>query len=149
MSVSGTISIKPVDKTVEKWMNRARAGVDLYRIYTAAPKRSPTEAALSMKETLQQKMARPETWDKWEKNRRAVGDAGWLYGVQTKGVARYPQGIEAGRKYYEQFYTQFKPHLEAGLAKVYAIPRVTIDDAVRRAETMIRHNYTFRFEKKG
>ena len=145
----GGISIKPVDKTVEKWLQRARAGVELYKFYVQQPKRSPTEAAISMKETLMAKMAKPETWEKWEENRRAVGDAGWLYGVMNKGVQRYPQGIEVGKKYYEQFYSQFKSHLERGLAEVYSIPRVTLDDAVRRAEVMIRHNAKFRFKKQG
>ncbi len=86
-----------------------------------------------MRKTLEAKMAAKETWDKWEANRRAVGDAGWLYGVKKKGIDRFPSGIDAGAPIWAEFYKQFKPHLEAGLSKVYSLPRATIDDAVKRA----------------
>ena len=43
------------------------------------------------------------------------------------------------------FYEQFSKHLEAGLAKVLAMPKVTLEDAIQRAAAMIRHNAQFRY----
>jgi hypothetical protein len=144
-----SISVKPPDKVLEKWQKRAKDGKELYAYYVKLPKRSPTEAAISMRKTLEAKMAAKETWDKWEQNRRAVGDNGWLYGIMTKGLDRFPSGIDAGAWKYSEFYRQFKSHLEAGLPKVYSLPRATIDDSVKRAEVMIRHNATFRYVRKA
>jgi hypothetical protein len=148
-AVGGGISVKPPEKVLEKWQTRAKAGASEYAYYVEHPKRSPTDAAISMRATLEAKMSQKATWDKWEQNRKAVGDAGWLYGIKTKGISRFPTGVDAGAPKFADFYRQFKAHLEAGLAKVYAMPRATIDDAVARAAAMIKHNATFRYAKKA
>jgi len=135
------IAIKTPELAAKKLLERAQAAVPFYVHGVHNPKRSPTEAAISMKETLQRKMSMSETWDKWEKRRKAVGDAGWLAGIELKGVDRYPRGMEFGSARWYDFYGKFKPTLEGVLAKVYAIPRVTIDDSVRRVETLIRGLY--------
>jgi len=143
------IKLKPIETIVQKWAERAKAGLELYKIYTASPKRDPTAAAISMKSTIQAKMSKPETWAKWENALRNVGFSGWLYGVQTKGVQRFTGGIDAGAPYMNQFMSQFLPHLAAGLAEVYRLPKVTLEDSIARAAAMIRHNAKFTFNKRG
>jgi len=142
------VRLKPTDIVVKKWADRAKAGVELYREFTRTPKRDPTAAAVAMKESLIAKMSARETWDKWESRLRNVGFNGWLYGVQTKGVQRFPQGIDAGVGYFEQFYQQFSRHLAAGLAQVYSMPKRTLEDSINRAAAMIRHNAKFKFQKR-
>ena len=149
MSVAGEIKIKPAEVVVSKWADRAKAGLELYRQFTQSPKRDPTSAAISMRSSLEAKMRAKETWDKWENSLRNVGFQGWLYGVQTKGVQRFPQGIDAGQPFYQQFYSQFAPHLAAGLAQIYRMPKATLEDSVARAAAMIRHNAKFKFQKRG
>jgi len=143
------VKVKPVDYVTQKWRARASAAVEDYKRFVQAPSRDPIAAAISMKETLMAKMRSDETWKKWEEKLSAVGFKGWLEAVLNKGVQRYPQGIEFGTKYYEQFYSEFSKHLEAGLEKVYSLPRVTLEDSIRRAAEMIRHNAQFRFIKKA
>lgn len=142
------VKVKDIEIATKKYIERARAGAPLYAEMVKVPKRDPTAAAISMKETLKAKMRADETWDKWETKLAAVGFEGWLDAVLSKGVPRFVPGIEHGSKYWRQFYSQFKPHLEAGLAKVYALPRVTLEDSIARAAEMIRHNAKFRFVKK-
>jgi len=135
------IVIKSPDLAAKKFLDRASTATPFYAYGVRNPKRSPTEAALSMRETLERKMALKETWDKWEKRRRAAGDAKWLSGIELKGIDRYPRGIEFGAAFWYDFFTKFKAKLEEVLAKVYSIPRVTVDDSVRRVETLIRGLY--------
>ena len=142
------ISIKPVDYVVQKWRKRAEAAVEDYRIRVQSPKRDPIKAALSMKETLMRKMALRETWDKWEQKLGAWTLEAWAKRASTIGAERFPGGIAAGELIYRQFYEQFSKHLAEGLAKVYALPRVTLEDSIRRAAEMIRHNAKFRFLPK-
>ncbi len=149
MAAVGEIRLKPADLIVNKWANRAKAGLDLYRQFTAQPKRDPTAAAISMKDTWHAKVSAADTANKWEQALRNVGFQGYLYGVQTKGIQRFPQGIDAGQVYMSQFMSQFLPHVAAGLAQVYRMPKTNIEESINRAAAMIRHNAKFRFQKRG
>ena len=149
MAVGAEIRLKPADRKVSKWAERAKAGVNLYAEFTAQPKRDPTAAAVSMKATWQAKVSSTETANKWEQALRNVGFQGYLYGVRAKGVNRFPQGIDAGTVYMQQFMSQFLPHVAAGLAQVYRLPKTNIEESINRAATMIRHNAKFRFQKRG
>jgi len=140
------VSVKPPEIAAKKLLDRALAARDYYVYGVRNPKRSPTEAAISMRSTLEQKMARKEIWDKWEEKRRAAGDALWSAGIELKGVQRYPQGIEFGVPKWFDFYGQFSKRLTEVLTRVYSIPRVTIDDSVRRVETLIRGLHGFRYK---
>jgi hypothetical protein len=149
LAVGAEIRLKPADRIVSKWAERAKAGVNLYAEFTAQPKRDPTAAAVSMKATWQAKVSSTETANKWEQALRNVGFQGYLYGVRAKGVNRFPQGIDAGTVYMQQFMSQFLPHVAAGLAQVYRLPKTNIEESINRAATMIRHNAKFRFQKRG
>jgi len=142
------IEAKPVDLAARKYLERARAGAKLYEERVKTPRRDPTKAAVSMRDTLEAKMRDKSTWDKWEERLLSVGFDGWLDATLSKGVARYVPGVEYGFKYWKQFYEQFKPHLEEGMKRVHAMPRVTLEDSIARAAEMIRWNAKFRYKKR-
>jgi len=142
------IEAKPVELAAKKYLERARAGAKLYEERIKTPRRDPTKAAISMRDTLEAKMRDKKTWDKWEERLASVGFEGWLDATLTKGVPRYVPGVEYGFKYWKDFYEQFKPHLEEGMRKVHAMPRVTLEDSIARAAEMIRHNAKFRYKKR-
>jgi len=143
--MSAGIKVKPVELTVKKWLERARAGATLYAERVKSPRRDPIKAAIAKRADLEAKMQKKETWDKWETRLSAVGMEGWLKATLTKGVERYPRGIEFGKDKFADFYEQFSKHLEAGLAKVLAMPKVTLEDSIRRAAEMIRWNAQFKY----
>jgi len=149
MAVAGEVRLPSADRVVAKWAERAKAGASLYQQNTLQPKRDPTLAAVSMKATWHAKVSAAETANKWEASLRSVGQQGWLYGVQTKGVNRFPQGIDSGTPYVQQFFSQFLPHLAAGLPQVYRLPKTNIEESIARAAAMIRHNARFKFQKRG
>lgn len=146
--MSEAVRIKPVDYVTKKWLERARAAVEDYKLGVQNPRRDPIKAAISMKDTLMRKMAARETWDKWEQKLSAWNLEAWSKRAVNVGANRYPTGIEASQDTFKQFYEQFSKHLAEGLPKVYSIPRVTLDDSIRRAAEMIRHNAKFRFIPK-
>ncbi|MCD6590272.1 hypothetical protein J7K74_03775 [Candidatus Woesearchaeota archaeon] len=111
------------------------------------PRRDPIKAAISMRSTLEAKMADKSTWDKWQEKLEGIGFEGWLDATLNKGVPRFVPGIEYGFKYYKAFAEQFSKHLEEGLKKVLAMPKRTLDESIARAAEMIRHNAKFRFKK--
>ena len=138
------VKVKPVDLTVKKWLERARAGATLYAERTKSPRRDPIKAAIANRSALEAKMTRRETWDKWEERLSKVSFDAWLSAVQNKGVPRFTQGIEFGSKKFEEFYSAFSKHLEEGLRRVLAIPKTDLEASIRRAAEMIRWNAKFR-----
>jgi len=146
MAAGPEIRLKPPEIAAKKYLDRTRTAVPYYIYGTRNPKRSPTAAALEAAEAWHSKVSAPETLEKWKKRRAAAGDDKYYFGLETKGYKRYPEGTEVGSVYMLDFLTKFYPHLAEGLRKVYAIQKKTLDDAVKRAETMIRHNATFTYE---
>jgi len=142
----GEVKIRPPEIIAGKYYVRTQASKDFYRYGVHNPKRSPTAAALAAAEDWHARVSATETLEKWKKRRAAAGDAKYYVGVDMKGVDRYPKGCEIGAVWMLDFMTKFKPHLEEGLKKVYAMPKRSLDDAVKRAEAMIRHNATFTYE---
>lgn len=139
--------VKPAARWVDKYGRRTAVATPDYQWGVQNPSRDPTAAAISMKETLKAKMADAKTWDKWEEALKAVGMGKWQEAALNKGASRYGPGVEFGKKYYSDFASKFEAHLAAGVAEVYKLPKVTIEDSINRAATMIRHNAKFRYKK--
>jgi len=139
--------VKSPDKWVSKYERRATVATEDYRDGVMNPSRDPIQAAISMRKTLEAKMARKETWDKWEAGLKYVGFEGWQKMALEKGVDRYAPGVRASLDKYADFASKFAEHLRKGVEEVHKMPKVTIDDSIKRAEYMIRHNAQFRYKK--
>jgi len=137
---------KPVSRWVDKWHRRGRGAREDYKWGVENPSRDPRDAAIEQKETLVAKMAATETWDKWERRLKERGKKKWYDKTPKIGADRYTSGIEAGKPFYEEFAKAFKPHLDAGLEEIRKMPKATLEDAIAKAEAMIRHNAKFTFE---
>ena len=140
------IKLKSPELIAKKFLERTRTAVPFYVAGIKTPKRSPTEAAIGAAEAWHAKVSAAETKDKWIARRSAAGDEKWLFGIESKGIERYPKGCEVGAVWMYDFMTKFLPHLAEGLAKVYEIQKVDLDAAIKRVETLIRHNAAFRYE---
>jgi|Deesub1362A_J573_1020465.scaffolds.fasta_scaffold34448_2 hypothetical protein len=143
------VRLKSPEISAKKLLEKVRGARGFYLHGAMNPKISPTDAAIAQKETLKRKMADPKVWDKWAENRKAAGDETWLAGIVMKGADRLIPGVEAGIGKWYDFATQFFPYMAPAVAEVKKMPKVTIDDSVRRAEKIIRHNYNFRFKRKA
>lgn len=139
------VKVKPVDRTVKKQLERARAGRDDYEYFIQNPRRGPATAAVGSRDDLEAKMRDKKTWDKWEANLKAVGDAGVIEAALAKGVDRFVPGVEFGSRKYEAFYSEFADYLERNLDEVLAMPKRNLEDAKKRAAKMIDINAKFSF----
>lgn len=140
--------VKPVDRWVKKYEARASVATDDYRWGIENPAVSPTGEAIAHRKDLETIMADKRTWDRWEEGLRFVGDEGWKKGALEKGVDRYVPGVRTGLPKVSDFATKFRGHLEAGIKEVKKLPFVTLDDSIRRATEMIKHNAKFRYKRK-
>jgi len=148
----GMAEVKIVEPVIaaRKLLDRALASRDYFVYGVKNPKRSPTEAAISMADTWHAKVSAPETKAKWIENRKAAGDETWLAGLLGKGIDRWAPGIELGIGKYLSFAEEFFPYMAGGLAtKVYTIQKRTLDDSIKRVAELIRHNAAFKRKKRA
>jgi len=144
--MAGEVKLKTPEFVAKKYLDRTAVSKAFYIYGVKNPKRSPTEAALEAAETWRARVSADDTFEKWQARRRAAGDEKWLFGIETKGAERWPKGCEIGAVWMMDFMSKFLPHLAKGLEEVYKIERKSIEDAIKRVETLIRHNAKFKYE---
>ncbi len=140
-----------VDPTIaaKKLLERVRVSKGFYIHGVQNPKRSPTEAAIQAADAWHARVSAAETKKKWVDNRKLAGDESWLAGILGKGADRWLPGVEFGIGKYLAFAEEFFPYLAAGLSKVYSIQKRTLEDSIKRAAEMIRHNAAFKRKKRA
>jgi len=139
--------VKPVERWLKKYEARTAVAVDDYGWGVKKPKRPPATTAIEFRDVLEKKMAAKETWDKWEGALKFVGDDGVIKAALEKGAGRYVPGVRFGLPKVKAFAEDFAPHLEKGVEKALAIKKITLEDAIERAATIIRHNAEYRYKK--
>lgn len=82
--------------------------------------------------------------DKFVARNNAVTLESWKKSTIEYGVQNLSRGATKGAPKYQAFAGSFYPHLDAGLAKVSAMPNVTLQDRISRAVAMMQHNATFK-----
>ena len=68
----------------------------------------------------------------------------WQAAATGIGVQRLSQGATKGVNKYQSFATQFYPYLSTGLAQIQAMPNVTLEDRIARANALMRYNAQFK-----
>jgi hypothetical protein len=92
--------------------------------------------------------------DKWlakvsmarDKYARRVGSVtlqDWQNSMTAYGIGRVAQGAQAKQGKMLSFQTEYLPYLAAGVSKIDAMPKNTLEDGISRAVAMIRHNASF------
>ncbi len=81
--------------------------------------------------------------DKWKRNVANVTLQQWQQMMTTVGIPRIASGAAAKQSKMTAFNAQFYPHLEAGMAKVAAMPDGDMEARIQKAVAMMRHNATF------
>lgn len=129
-------------QATDKWVTRLsgatqeiQAGID--RV-TEAPGQ---KAAAKSQKWIQAIQA---SQDKWKRNVAAVSLDQWKTLFKTVGVPRIAQGAQAKQVKFKNFFEQFLPHLEAGIAKVNSMPDTTFEERINRSVAMMRHNHEFK-----
>lgn len=81
--------------------------------------------------------------NKWAKNVGAITLPEWQQAMINVGIPRIAQGAQAKQGKYLAFAQKFYPYLAQGQAQVQAMPKITLQDGINRAVTMIKHNAAY------
>lgn len=77
--------------------------------------------------------------DKWAARVGAVSLGDWQTSMIEKGLPRISQGAQAAQPKVEAFMADFLPFLDAGVAKVRAIPKGDINASIARMTAMVTY----------
>ena len=80
---------------------------------------------------------------KWQRNVAAVPLDEWKRKAIEVGLPRVSSGAQANEGKTADFFGEFLPHLDRGVAKIDAMPDNTLDDRINRSVAMMRHNSEF------
>lgn len=67
----------------------------------------------------------------------------WKDSYINVGIPRVSQGAQLKKQKYTDAMAAFLPYLAQGVAKIDAMPKVTLEDGIARATAMIRHNAAY------
>ena len=80
---------------------------------------------------------------KFKNNVSRVSLQDWKDAYINVGIPRVSQGAQAKQAKYTAAMNAFLPYLAQGVAKIDAMPKVTLQDSINRATAMIQHNAAY------
>jgi hypothetical protein len=90
------------------------------------------------------RLAEPRTKEKYRESLGRVTEQQWKQAAIEKGSARLTGGIQAAEGKIAAFHAEVGPHIDAGLARIKAMPKQTLDQRIARSVAMQQHMATFR-----
>lgn len=81
--------------------------------------------------------------DKYVSKNNAVTLQSWQAATTTYGVPNLTRGAAKGQSKYTTFAQKFYPFLSANLAKIQAMPNVTLQDRIARATALMTANAAY------
>src|SRR5262249_32155863 len=128
----------------DRWVSRLSGSVDKIRQGVQAVTTSPTSQAAAAVNLWQQRLALPETAQKFQRSLQAVSLTDWQTDMIQKGLPRIPTGAAAARDKFMGFLQQFLPFVSQVATTVHQMPKTTLEDRINRAVAQIRGTAQFR-----
>lgn len=136
------VRVSPQDAT-NKWRTNFAAAGPAYELGVSSVTTAPNaRAALSLPKYLASINSK-RTQDKFVANNNKVTLSAWQEAAKTFGSRNLSSGADKGAGKMTAFATKFYPFLSQGLAKINAMPNITLQDRINRAVAMMQYNATF------
>lgn len=125
-----------------KWQQRLSGATEDIRRGVEGVTQAPGQRAAQQREAW---LARTTAAaDKWARNVSRVSLDQWKSKMLNVGLPRVAQGAQANVDKVTAFAQEFLPHLDAGVQRVRAMPKVSLEDSIQRMTAMVRHNASFK-----
>lgn len=131
----------PQDAT-SKWVQNLSGSTERIKAGVARVQTAPGQQAARQAQKWLQRVTASQ--DKWRQRVSSVSLQSWQASMTDVGIPRVAQGAQAKQSKYTDFASQFFPYLSQGVARIDAMPSVTLEDNINRAVAMIRHNAGFK-----
>jgi len=101
-----------LDRTVKKWISRARVARPDYEAGIRAPKEPWLERAVAARDTFKAAVTAPEVPELYVRGIKRAGKARWEDMALKKGADRFTPGIELSQPYYSGQMTEILAEIE-------------------------------------
>jgi len=127
-----------------KWQRNLAGATESIRSGVNAVTVSPTEKAAQQADAYLVGVQQAVADGKFQSGLRRVSLDDWKRSFLEKGVPRIASGAAAAQPDFEQFLSEFLPHVERGKQMLESMPRGDLRQNIARAVAMIEHNSKFR-----
>lgn len=133
-----------VDATqaTQKWLTNIGSATDRMKSGALSVQKAPGAAAAAAADKWLARVQQAK--QKFATNVGRVSLQDWQNAYINVGIPRVSQGAQAKQAKYQQAMADFLPYLSAGVAKIDAMPSVTLQDSINRATAMIQHNAAYK-----
>lgn len=130
------------EQATQKWLTNIGSATDRMKQGALGVQKAPGAAAAAAADKWLQRVQQSK--DKFRTNVGRVSLQQWQDAYINVGIPRVSQGAQAKQAKYSQAMADFLPYLSQGVAKIDAMPNVTLQDSIARATAMIQHNAAYR-----
>lgn len=123
----------------EKHARRLSGAIEDVRKGIARVTVNPCELAAAKQEKMLANLTASVQSGVWARGLRRVSLEQWKAQATNVGVGRIATGITAAKDKVIAFAEQLLPHIDAGIAKIKALPDISLEDNINRMTTFIRH----------
>jgi len=131
----------------EKHARRLTAAVEDVRKGIDRVTVNPCELAAAKQDKMLAGITAAVNEGRWAKGLRRVSLEQWKEKAKNVGVGRIAAGILASKDKVVAFAEQLLPHIDAQIAKIKALPDITLEDNINRMTTFIRGMADFKRTK--
>lgn len=124
-----------------KWLQNIGNATDRMKQGALAVQEAPGKKAAAAADKWLANVQRSKP--KFIANVSRVTKESWQNSYINVGIPRVSQGAQAKQAKYTAAMEAFLPYLKLGVAKIDAMPNVTLEDGINRAIAMIRHNAAY------
>lgn len=132
------------DQIVRMWAERGAASAEAVKAGVNSVQESPGAKAAAQADLWVQRVAAAK--QRFIDKSQAVTLNDWKQAMLGKGITNMQNGYNdaQNQRKFLAFMRVFLPYVREGAARVRAMPKGNLQQAIARAEAMIRHNAAFR-----
>jgi len=131
-------------EAASKWSRRLGGASEDIRRGIERVQEAPGVAAARQQPKMLAKVTEAITSGRWARNTAAVTVQEWRTAAIDKGLPRIASGAAAAEPKMASFMTELLPFVDSAVAKVKAMPSLSLDDNIARMTAYVRQMATFK-----
>ena len=137
------MAIRSAAQVAQKWARDLAASTETIRQGVEGVTESPTAKAAARADAYLRGVQQAVADNKWQNGLNRVSLQQWKDDMLTKGLPRIATGASQAEPKFQQFMSEFLPHIEAGQRLLQSMPRGDLNQNIQRMVAMVQHNAKF------
>ena len=142
MGIKGTAS-----EITEKWQRKMKGSTEDMRRGVDRMTKNPMEEAVKAQGKMLANLVEAINSGRWAAGLEKITLEDWKKQYKEKGLARVSAGVDGAKDKQMDFYSWLIPQLESTAREVDAMPSVTFEDRIARADKQMRSMHEKRYKK--